>query len=226
LTASERWLTATWPFVQRHLPAPPASVIDLGCGPHGGFVPMLRAARYEAVGIDPKAPDGPHYQRVEFERADLAEPVDAVVASTSLHHLADPAEVIAQIVDVLRPDGIVVVLEWASEAFDEATARWCFQRLGRGDGWLHEFRDEWCASGLDWSTCLASWLERDGIHRGDALVRLLDERLERRLLAHGPYFFPDLANATEADEQAAIDAGQVQASRIDYVGTRPRSAHA
>jgi hypothetical protein len=33
-------------------------------------------------------------------------------------------------------------------------------------------------------------------------------------------------DTSEADEQAAIDAGQIQASRIDYVGTRPRSAHA
>jgi len=52
------------------------------------------------------------------------------------------------------------------------------------------------------------------------LVRLLDERLERRLLTRGPYFFADLAGATEDDEQTAIDAGHIHATRIDYVGTR------
>jgi hypothetical protein len=44
------------------------------------------------------------------------------------------------------------------------------------------------------------------------VLRLLDERLEPQLLAHGPYFFPDLADTTAADEQAAIDCGQIQAN--------------
>jgi hypothetical protein len=44
-------------------------VVEVGCCPLGGFVPMLRANRYDAVGIDPRAPDDAHYQRIEFERA-------------------------------------------------------------------------------------------------------------------------------------------------------------
>jgi hypothetical protein len=36
----------------------------------------------------------------------------------------------------------------------------------------------------------------------------------------GPYFFGDLADMTEADEQAAIDARQIQATGIRYVGRR------
>jgi SAM-dependent methyltransferase len=215
VTAAERWLEATWPVVRRALPDPPAAVVDLGCGSLGGFVPMLRADGYDALGVDPNAPDEASYQRAEFERADLPPALDAVVASTSLHHVADPAEVIDRIAAAIRPGGVAVVLEWASERFDEPTARWCFERLGTEEGWLHELRDEGDA-----------WFEREGLHRGDLLVRLLDERLERRLLAYGPYFFPDLVDTTEADEQAAIDADQIQASRIDYVGARPRSAHA
>jgi len=34
----------------------------------------------------------------------------------------------------------------------------------------------------------------------------------------GPYFFADLASITEADERAAIDVGQIQATGIQYVG--------
>ena len=51
------------------------------------------------------------------------------------------------------------------------------------------------------------------------LLRLLDERFERQLLTHGPYFFPDLVDTNEADEQTAIDAALIQPTRIDYVGT-------
>jgi SAM-dependent methyltransferase len=226
MTPAERWLSATWPLVQQRLPAPPATVLDVGCGSVGGFVPMLVGAGYDAVGIDPKAPDEARYQQVEFEHADLPAEVDAVMASTSLHHVANPAMVIDGMVAALAPGGIVVVVEWASEKFDEQTARWCFGHLGDEEGWLHELRDEWRASALEWPTYFDGWLEREGLHSGERLVRLLEERLERRLLAEGPYYFADLADVTEAEEQAAIDTGQVQAGRIDYVGTRPRRAHA
>jgi hypothetical protein len=60
----------------------------------------------------------------------------------------------------------------------------------------------------------------DGLHRGEKLLQLLDERFDRRLLAFAPYFFPDLADTTDADEQAAIAAGLIRATRIDWVGGR------
>ena len=53
----ERWLSATWPFVREHLPVLPARVVELGCGPLGGFVPRMRPLGYDAVGVDPEAPD-------------------------------------------------------------------------------------------------------------------------------------------------------------------------
>jgi SAM-dependent methyltransferase len=221
MTPGERWLAAIWPRVRTHLPAPPARVVDVGCGALGGFVPMLRFDGYDAVGIDPRAPDGVHYQRVEFERADLPWQADAVVASTSLHHVANPAEVIGRIAGEVKSGGVVVVVEWAWERFDEQTAEWCFARLGDAEpGWLHRRRDEWLASGRAWSTHLRDWAEREGLHRAETLVGLLDERLESQLLTHGPYFFADLADTSEADEQRAIDAGRIRATRIDYVGTR------
>jgi SAM-dependent methyltransferase len=222
MPTGDSWLPTLWPLVRSRLPAPPARVVDIGCGPLGGFVPMLHADGYDAVGIDPQAPEEPHYQRIEFERADLPLRVDAVVASTSLHHVADPAEVIDRITTALRSGGAAVIVEWAWEKFDERTAEWCFNRLGRDEegGWLHRRRDEWLASGREWPSYLRDWAEREGLHTGDVLVRLLDERLERRLLTDGPYFFADLAGTTESDEQRAIGAGQIQSTRIDYVGTR------
>jgi SAM-dependent methyltransferase len=222
MTPGERRLATLWPLVRRRLPAPPARVVEIGCGPLGGFVPMLRADRYDAVGIDPQAPEQPHYQRLEFERAELPSQVDAVVASASLHHVADPTDVIDRITSTLTSGGTVVVLEWAWEKFDEQTAMWCFERLGPDDrgGWLHRRRDDWLASGLGWPSYLSDWAEHDRLHPGEVLVRLLDERFERRLLTHGPYFFSDLVGTTEADEQAAIDAALIQPTRIDYVGTR------
>jgi SAM-dependent methyltransferase len=222
VTAAERWLAAVWPVVRGRLPAPPAQIVEIGCGSLGGFVPILRSSGYKALGIDPEAPpDEEHYRRVEFERAELVQDLDAVVASTSLHHVADPAEVLDRITTTLAGGGTLVVVEWAWEDFDEATADWCFPRLGPDEtrGWLHRRRDEWVASGQSWSAYVQAWAEDERLHSASTLLRLLDERFERVHLARGPYFFPDLAEVTEEDERAAIEAGQIRATRVDYVGT-------
>jgi len=68
MTPDDRWLAAVWPFVQDQLPPAPAAVLEIGCGTLGGFVPALGDAGYRAVGVDPDAPEGPDYRRVEFER--------------------------------------------------------------------------------------------------------------------------------------------------------------
>jgi len=181
---------------------------------------MLRSGGYEAMGIDPKAPAGADYRRVAFEEVELVEKVDAVVASTSLHHVLDPTEVIERVANTLARGGTLVVVEWAWEEFDEATARWCFQRLGPDGeaGWLHRRRDEWLASGKPWSIYLRDWTQKEQLHAADTLLRLLDERFDREHLGHGAYFFPDLAQTSEEGERAAIEAGQIRATRVDYVG--------
>lgn len=218
-TADEGWLSVARRVVEPHLPDPPARILEIGCGSLGGFVPSLLAAGYEAVGIDPEAPDGAAYHRIEFERADLGAPVDAIVASTSLHHVVDPTDVIDRIGASLVPGGAVVVIEWAWERFDERTAQWCFARLpAGGGGWLRRHRDEWPASGRAWPEYLRGWAEGHGLHTSDLLVRLLDERLERRALASGPYLFPELPDTSDPDEQAAIDRGEIEAMRVDWVG--------
>jgi hypothetical protein len=46
----EPWLAPLRPFVRSRLPPTPASVVEIGCGSLGGFVPELRQCGYEAVG--------------------------------------------------------------------------------------------------------------------------------------------------------------------------------
>jgi SAM-dependent methyltransferase len=220
VSAGERWLAAVWSLVDRWLPAPPARVLEIGCGSQGGFVPRLQSSGYEAIGVDPQAPDGVAYRRSEFEEADLPAGFEVVVASASLHHVADPAGVIARVASMLAMGGMAVVVEWAWEDFDEPTARWCFDRLGPDEkaGWLHRRRDEWAGSGRGWDAYLRGWAEQEQVHGALELIGLLDQRFDRQHLARGPYFFPDLAETSEEDELAAIEAGQIRATRVDYVG--------
>jgi SAM-dependent methyltransferase len=223
MASKERWLETMWPRVRAHLPAPPATVVEVGCGSHGGFVPALENDGYQTVGVDPHAPEGPSYRRVEFEQSDVSAPVDAVIASTSLHHVADPAVVVDRIADVLAPGGAVVVVEWDWESFDEASARWGFERLDPADepkGWLTGARERWLASGLPWGDYLTGWTREHGLHGATTLIRELDRRFERIACDRGPYLFCDLPQTSEDEELRAIDAGEIQALRIDYVGRR------
>jgi SAM-dependent methyltransferase len=221
--ADRRWLAATWPFVRQYLPPPPCRVLDVGCGPLGGFVPALRTEGYDAQGVDPEAPEGPHYHQVDFEEYDARQPAAAIVASTSLHHVSDLDTVVELITQRLDPGGVLVVAEWARERFDEATARWCFDRLADDDpGWLHRRRDEWLASGQSWDTYLDGWVRTEGMHTGQDILRSLATRFDTRLLTEGPYFFPDLDGVAAVDEQAAIDTGLIRANGIRYVGRAKR----
>ena len=67
MTPEQQWLDAVWPFVRSQLPPPPATVLEIGCGPLGGFIPSLRREGYDAAGVDPEAPEEGPYHRVEFE---------------------------------------------------------------------------------------------------------------------------------------------------------------
>ena len=151
-------------------------------------MPALRQEGYDAVGIDPDAPDSPGFRRLPFERYEPPHAVAAVVASNSLHHVGDLDETAGRIRAALRADGTLVVIEWAWERFDDATAQWCFARLaGRGEpSWLHRRRDAWVASGRPWEEYFPAWAGNHGLHPSEEVVRSLDARFVRRSYAEGP----------------------------------------
>ena len=224
MASDERWLGAVWPFVRGQLPTAPARVIELGCGPLGGFIPMLAAAGYDAVGVDPGAPGGPWYRQVEFERYDLTRPADALVACTSLHHVADlgrgagpdtvgaaaprPAGDRGMGPGAVRRGNRALVLLPAAPGQRQgqlaaATVR-TVARVGHGLGRLLP----------------VFWAQAENLHSGQDILRALDARFGAGAVSYGPYFLPDLAGTSEDDEQAAINNGEIQAGRIQYSGHR------
>jgi SAM-dependent methyltransferase len=222
MTADEVWLAAMWPFVRGQLPGPPAAITELGCGEVGGHVPALLDAGYQAVGIDPEAPAGDGYLAIPFEQYRPGEPVDAVLASLSLHHVADLGGVLDQVASTLRPGGTLVVIEWGWETLDEATARWCFgQRLRDPEdpgSWLAHLRAHWLESGQPWPGFCRDWAQGHGLHPLSAVQAALADRFTTIHESRVPYYFPDLPDTGPAGEQAAIDAGLIQAGCLRYAG--------
>ena len=127
-----------------------ARVLEVGAG-DGRFVLRLRAAGFEAEGIEPSEGGvrvararGARVARAALDEVDL-EPgsLDAAIAWHVLEHLDDPAEALAQIGAWLRPGGRVVV---ACPNLASLQAR-----IG-GDRWFHQdvprHRTHFTATGL------------------------------------------------------------------------------
>ena len=100
----------------------------------------------------------------------------------SLHHVADPGAVLDKVAGALGAGGIVIVVEWDWEAFDERTARWCLQRQVQPDGWMRRRLDAWADSGEPWEPAFRGWALEHGLNSAGTLVAELDRRFEQVLV--------------------------------------------
>ncbi len=93
----------------------PSRVLDVGCS-DGHFGALARAQGHTVVGVDIVKHDGVAERLDGFVEADLnvsmpdtGEPFDVVVAADVLEHVIDPARLLADISDRLRPGGTILV---------------------------------------------------------------------------------------------------------------------
>jgi SAM-dependent methyltransferase len=110
---------------------PPRRILDLGCGTGTGSLALLRRfPGSEVTAVDASVPMLDHLRekargldvasRIRTVQADLdagwpdTGPVDLVWASNSMHHMADPDRVLAQVLAALQPGGLLAVAEMDS----------------------------------------------------------------------------------------------------------------
>lgn len=200
-------------FLREWLPAPPARVLEVGCG-QGKLTTALAIAGYDVVGIDPAAPEGDLFRRLTLDELDETERYDAVVAAFSLHHIRDLDVALEKIATLLDSGGVLVVDEFAWDLLDEPTLDWFWgQRRAlaaagheQAPATREELRAEWDADHL-------------GLHGYEALRRALDEHFEERALARLPYLHRLLAGVSSAVlEQALVDADAIRPLGFRYAG--------
>jgi SAM-dependent methyltransferase len=196
-------------FVASALPPVPARLLEVGCGA-GDLARSLAARGYDVTAIDPHAPDGPLFQQVTLEDFTDPEPFDAVVASTSLHHIHDLAAALEKIRGLLRPGGVLVLNEFGWDRVDARTASWAESRLPPDEAKVvTDFLNGWNT-------------EHAELHTSVAMRQALDAAFIRRSFEWVPFLAeheierPDLA----AEELALIESGGINAVGFRYVGER------
>ena len=189
-------------LVRAELPAPPARVLEVGCG-DGELARGLDAAGYRVLAIDPVAPEGAIFRRATIEELDDPGPFHAAVASRSLHHVDDLDAVLAKLA---RLAPLLVLYEFAWDRLDDATARWYEEQRLRGSD----------------APPVAEWNARHGqLHGFDALRAGLRRHFVERAFAFVPYLhrylhLPEL----EPLEAELIARGEIRALAFRYVGVR------
>jgi len=201
------------PFVVRHLPPPPARVLEVGCGDEGGLVIDLVERGYDAVGIDPRAPDGDHYVQSEFQEAAdalAADSWDAVVAARVLHHV-DPLDDGVALLARLAP--LLLVDEFAPDLIAGAAQAWYEERRpAAGAVPAPERIDDWRRS-------------HPGLHSHEVVLGALRRHYEELELTWVPYFHRWLRSpGMETEEREAIATGEIPAVGWRWVGSRAKTA--
>ncbi len=200
-------------FVRGHLPEPPARVLEVGCG-QGELTTALAVAGHDALGIDPRAPDGALFRRITLDDVEPGARVDAGGAAHALHHIRDLDAALEKAATLLVPGGLLLVDDFGWDLLDDPTFEWLWgQRRAiaaaagaEEPGSLAEFRAEWAA-------------DRLGLHGYEALRGALDARFEALEFEWTPYLYRLLGGVASAVlEQALVDAGAIRPVGFRYAG--------
>jgi SAM-dependent methyltransferase len=226
----DTWQRRVEEFVLGQIGNSPIRVLEVGCG-EGELARTLARVGHSVTAIDPQAPEGPIFRRTRIEEFTDPAQFDHVVAILSLHHVEDLGMALSNMADLLRVGGTLVVVEFAWDRIDEATAEWALERLpvaslSEKPSWLGRRCQEWARGGARETRApaesyFAEWASEEGFHSSRRIRNELGRRFVERFFEWVPYLYPELReDVSESDESAAIEAGTINATGFRYVGTR------
>lgn len=124
-------ITDTVSFVQS-VAASGTALLDVGCG-DGTVAAALQTAGYLVTAIDRNidSVSKARSSRVNAQQADFleyanSERFDVIFLARSLHHMRPIERAVAKIVDLVKPDGLVILEEFGVELMDTKSAMWFY----------------------------------------------------------------------------------------------------
>lgn len=215
-------IVETLSYLKRVLPAPPARVLDVGCG-SGALLKALGAEGYAVLGIDTDAKSIAQAEAigraVEVDFLSFEdEPFDIVFFGRSLHHIFPLGAALERTRELLARGGLLVAEEFDIESVDAFTARWLYDldsvlqaagMLGTDehahDGGHHEPSNPADFHGhADKHDPLERWrvehLHDPPLTPGEDMVAGIAATFEVRVVEHGPYLYRSFCERLEASE--------------------------
>jgi SAM-dependent methyltransferase len=215
-------------------------VLEVGCG-RGDVARALAVAGHEVTALDLELPDqqptpGVTYVEADFLAFDLAAgapPFDAVVFTSSLHHISPLDRAVDRAASLTTPGGLVVADDFDLDAPDARTLRWYYEiqellaaagayPVDRIDPPIEPPRADLVARWRD------AHLHDPPLHTGVQLRRALGDRLALRERRRTPYLYRYICGGLPDDAHGAAVAAYVleaerrgiAAGRITPVGLR------
>lgn len=202
---------ATAAFLAEHLSSG-SSILEIGCG-RGEVTLELQRRGLKARGLDGD-PEAVQYAQdmgarvvlgnwPEFETPE----VDAIAFTRSLHHIDPLREAVRKAADVLAPNGLLLLEDFAVDGAEEATLNW-FAGIARSeqgktliDPTAHEFVVSLLGSEPPWTEWVRS--HDHDLHTFEDMAGVIAERFEIRQTTFVPYFFRYLIPAIPDTQEAA-----------------------
>jgi SAM-dependent methyltransferase len=203
-------------FLDRALPTS-SRILEVGCS-GGDLAVRLARLGHHVVGIDlsDAAVGRARTLGVDAHQADLlafrGDSFDVVLFTRSLHHIDPLVGALEHTHSLLKPQGLVVLEEFAVDAMDRATATWFYdmESLLEASGILRvDAEDARSSPGDPLRRWHAAHSHGHPLHTGPTMLETLGQRFDVKSTDRVPYLYRYLIDRLEPSERGYRAAREV-----------------
>lgn len=211
-------------FLVSHI-AECATILEVGCG-DGQVARELVNRGYRVTGLD-SDPDAIGKARVRGIHAILGSwpeyhsnaSFDAIAFTRSLHHIDPLGEAIARARELLHPNGLILLEDFAREEVDEATVTWfaTLLRSERARALISPVAGQLVSDLLSATNVMRAWHESHlhKMHSIAAITKAIAEQFHVRDTRSVPYFYRYLIPVLPDTPEATSFVNEVFEQEID-----------
>jgi SAM-dependent methyltransferase len=197
-------------FVKNNIPSHKSSVLEVGCG-DGALAKQLvdlgceviaidasegNIKKAKSLGVDARVASFPAFEGLLF---------DVVLFTRSLHHIQPLNSAVKKAFQILKPNGLIIIEDFAFSETDEETAKWFYSFLKILDGCdvLLPAQDSFGRNLLNNAGDFALWTEHTHeINSFPAMQKAVGQYFQILKTETAPYLYRYIAAMLPIDEKA------------------------